>query len=44
MFDAQTMEISDVPAVANLLLKDPYKRLFDYLTEQIATDIDDDNG
>lgn len=44
MLDAQTMEISDVPAVANLLLKDPYKRLFDYLTEQIANDIEDDNG
>lgn len=44
MFDAQTMEIYDVPAVANLLLKDPYKRLFDYLTEQIANDREDYNG
>ena len=44
MFDAQTMEIYDVPAVANLLLKDPYKRLFDCLTEQIANDREDYNG
>ena len=40
MFDSESMEISDVPKVANLLLKDPYKRLFDNLTEQIANDIE----
>lgn len=40
MFDSESMEISDVPKVANILLKDPYKRLFDNLTEQIANDIE----
>lgn len=40
LFDSESMEISDVPKVANILLKDPYKRLFDNLTEQIANDIE----
>lgn len=44
LFDSESMEILDVPTVANLLLKDPYKRLFDRLTEQITNEIEDDNG
>lgn len=44
LFDPESMEILDVPLVANMLLKDPYKRLFDRLTEQITNDLDEDNG
>lgn len=40
----EDFSIGDVPAVANKLLRDPYKRLFDYLVEQISMDSEDCNG
>ena len=43
-FDEEERRVSDVPAVANKLLKDPYKRLFVNLTEQISIDSENDNG
>lgn len=38
-FDAEKQQVIDVPMVANKLLKDPYKRLFTKLVDQIENDI-----
>lgn len=43
-YDTESRHVSNVPAVANRLLKDPYKRLFIKLTEQLENDIEESHG
>lgn len=43
-YDPETRIVSNAPAVANKLLKDPYKRLFSKLTEQLENDIEESHG
>lgn len=43
-FDAAEKRVIDVPAVATKLLKDPCRRLFNKLVEQISIDSEDCNG
>lgn len=43
-YDSETKTISNVPEVANKLLKDPYKRLFIKLTELLENDIEESHG
>lgn len=40
-YDPETGKVENVPSVANKLLRDPYKRLFNKLTEQIENDIEE---